>query len=308
MRVDKSSLERHIWATKFNYRKAFMKFTKSMLAAFLGVAIASIAVSASAERQGYITAVRVEGDVTYSLGPNQPQYPLVAGKFLDPGAIVYTKDNGVVDLVLGKAVDLPQAPWSPNRISPASDFAVRGYISYRPNTDQNAIRLTPNSTLAIDKLSIVDTGSDTVSDTELDLQKGKIFASVRKLSGASQYIVKLPNGVAGVRGTLFSISVDGVVACFESTGGGVILSVTLPNGVAQTFLIGPGEFLNPATGQPAHISPEMMGALEKVFKALRTTYFAVVNFDYDLTQLHISPTVGSGGGNGSGGGGGGGEE
>lgn len=272
-----------------------MKFSKSVLAAFLCVAIAGIAASASAEKQGYITALRVQGNVTYSLGPNQPQYPLVAGKFLDPGAIVYTKDNGVVDLVLGKAVDLPQAPWSPNRISPAADSAVRGYVAYRPNADQNTIRLTPNSTLAIDKLSIVDTGSDTVSDTELDLQKGKIFASVRKLSGASQYIVKIPNGVAGVRGTLFSITVDGIVACYESTGGGVILALTLPTGVSQTFVVAPGQLLDPTTGAPAQISPEMMNALEAVFKALRTSYFTVVNFQTDLTQSHISPTAGQNG-------------
>lgn len=278
-----------------------MKFSKSVLAAFLCVAIAGIAASASAEKQGYITAVRVQGNVTYSLGPNQPQYPLVAGKFLDPGSIVYTKDNGVVDLVLGKAVDLPQAPWSPSRISPSPDFAVRGYVSYKPNTDQNSIRLTPNTTLAVDKLSIVDTGSDTVSDTELDLQKGKIFASVRKLSGASQYLVKIPNGVAGVRGTLFSITVDGIVACFESSGGGVLLAITLPSGASQTFLIGPGELLDPSSGQPAQLSPQMMSALEKVFIALRTSYFASVSFDYDLTQVHISPVAGNGQGQNQGG-------
>ncbi len=273
-----------------------MKFSKSLLAAFLCVAIAGLAASASAEatKQGYITAVRVQGNVTYSLGPGQPQYPLVAGKFIEPGAIVYTKDNGIVDLVLGKAVDLPQAPWSPNRISPAPDSQVRGYVSYRPNTDPHAIRPTPNTTLAVDKLSIVDTGSDTVSDTELDLQKGKIFASVRKLSGASQYIVKLPNGVAGVRGTMFSITVDGIVACYESAGGGVILALTLPSGVSQTFVVAPGQLLDPSTGAPAQISPEMLNALQAVFKALRTSYFTQVNFEQDLTQSHISPTAGNG--------------
>ncbi len=67
----------------------------------------------------------------------------------------------------------------------------------------------PNTTLGIDKLTITDTGADTVSDTELNLKKGKIFASVKKLSGASQYLIKLPSGIAGVRGTKFSISADG---------------------------------------------------------------------------------------------------
>jgi len=61
-----------------------------------------------------------------------------------------------------------------------------------------------------------------VSDTELNLKEGKIYASVKKITGASQYLIKLPNGIAGVRGTLFSISADGTIACFESQGGGVV--------------------------------------------------------------------------------------
>ncbi len=271
-----------------------MKNFKSVLAAILCGAIASVAASVSAQntKQGYVTAVRVQGIVTYSLGKDQPEHPLVAGKYLPPGAIVFTKDNGVADLVLGKFVDLPQAKWAPERISLAPDAQVRGFVTYKPTADQNAIRLTPNSTLAIDKLTIVDTGSDTVSDTELDLKKGKIFASVRKLSGASQYIVKLPNGVAGVRGTLFSISVDGTVACFESKNGGVILALTLPDGSNKTFLIAEGQLLDPATGTPAAISPQLNKILDQVFKALRTTYFQVVNFEYDHTDRRVSPTTG----------------
>jgi len=277
-----------------------MKNFKIVLSALVGLALAGMATTASAQgtKQGYATAVRIEGNVTYSLGQGQPEYPLVAGKYLPPGSIIFTKDNGVVDLILGKSVDLPQAKWSPERISPAADSPVRGYVTYKPSADQNAIRLTPNSTLAIDKLTIVDTGTDAVSDTELDLKKGKIFASVRKLSGASQYIVKLPNGVAGVRGTLFSISVDGAVACFESTGGGVILALTLANGTSKTFVIAPGYLMDPTTGSPAHITPQLQRILGEVFDALRTTYFQVVNYEFDHTGCYISPTTGHhGGGN-----------
>jgi len=280
-----------------------MNHFKTAMAAIVGIALAGIVTTASAQntKQGYATAVRVEGNVTYSLGKGQPEYPLVAGKYLAPGSIVFTKDNGVVDLILGKSVDLPQAKWAPDRISPAPDTAVRGYVSYKPTTDQNSIRMTPNSTLAIDKLTIVDTGADAVSDTELDLQRGKIFASVRKLSGASQYIVKLPNGIAGVRGTLFSISVDGTVACLESTGGGVILALTLADGSSRTFLVAPGQLFDPATGQPANISPELERILHDVFIALRTTYFQQVDFEEDHTNHHISPTHGHHGGDDQGG-------
>lgn len=274
---------------------------KIVLAAVIGIAIVGTATMASAQntKQGYATAVRVQGNATYSLGQGLPEYPLVAGKYLPPGAIIFTKDNATVDLVLGKSIDLPQAKWAPDTISPAADTAVRGYVTYKPQADQNAVRLTPNSTLAIDKLTVVDTGADAVSDTELDLKKGKIFASVRKLSGASQYIVKLPNGIAGVRGTLFSISADGTVACLESTGGGVIVALTLADGSTQTFLVGPGYLLDPTTGQPVVLPPGLQSMLNAVFDALRTTYFEQTDFDEDHTNHHISPTSGHhhGGGN-----------
>ncbi len=271
-----------------------MKSYKTTLAALVCSAIASLTLTAAAQdnKQGFVTVVRVQGIVTYSLGANQPEHPLVAGKFLAPGSIIFTKDNAIVDIVLGKSVDLPQAQWAPDRISPAADSPVRGYVTYRPAADQNSIRISPNSTLSIDKLMVVDTGSDTVSDTELDLKQGKIFCSVRKLSGASQYIVKLPNGVAGVRGTQFSLGADGSVECYESTGGGVILA-DASHGTPQTFVIGPGQFFNPSQGGGVQqLPPALLHELGDVFKALRTAYFAVVNFEHDFTQLHVSPTTG----------------
>jgi hypothetical protein len=269
-----------------------MKTFKTFLAIIVGIAVAGVAttVSAQSSKQGYATAVRVQGNVTYSLGQGQPEYPLVAGKYLPPGAIIFTKENGEVDLILGKSLDLPQAKWSPDRISEAADAPVRGYVTYKPTADQNAVRLTPNSTMAIDKLTIVDTGTDAVSDTELDLKKGKIFAAVRKLSGASQYIVKIPNGVAGVRGTLFSIDIDGGVACYESTGGGVILSVMI-GGHTSIFVIQPQ-----GSSNPIQITPQFQAVLKQIFDALRTTYFQVVDYEFDHTGCFISPTHGKGGG------------
>ena len=98
---------------------------------------------------------------------------------------------------------MPQAEPVPDRVTLAADSDVRGYVSYKPSAEQNAIRMTGDTVLAIDKLTVSDTGVDSVSDTELDLRQGGIYNSVKKLSGASQYLIKIPNGIAGVRGTLF---------------------------------------------------------------------------------------------------------
>ena len=108
-------------------------------------------------------AIRLDGGTT--------KFPLEAGKYLEAGASIYTGADGVVDVVLGKSMDLPQANWTPKRISYAVDAPVRGMISYRPSAEQNALRVMGNSTLVIDKLTTTSSGADTVSDTELDLKK-----------------------------------------------------------------------------------------------------------------------------------------
>jgi len=273
-------------------------FQKALFSALCGL-ILGVVITASAgsgTQPGWGTVVRVDGKVSYSLGDGN-WHPLVAGKYLPAGSQIRTGDNGVVDVVLGKAVELPQSS-RPDRISLAADSSVRGMVSYKPSAEQNVIRLTPNTILGIDKLTITDTGADTVSDTELDLKKGKIYGSVKKLTAASQYTVKIPNGIAGVRGTLFSLTVDGVTAVFESHGGGMVLSLTQPDGSTQVYLITPGQIFDPATGQPVPISPEFGRLLNEIFTALRTIYIEVVNFDFrhgqtffdvDWTQIPVSP-------------------
>jgi hypothetical protein len=277
----------------------------------LAAAMCGVIFNAAAQSgvSGYATVVRVVGSAYYSLGAGEAEHPLVAGKALPAGATIRTEDNGIVDVVLGKDLQTPQAFSTPDRISLAADSPVRGMVGYKPSAEQNVVRLTPNTTLAIDKLTVTDTGADTVSDTELDLKKGKIFASVKKLSGASQYLIKLPNGIAGVRGTLFSISADGTVAVFESKAGGVVLSLVLPDGSTKTFLVAPGQFIDPATGKPAALSPEAFSALSKIFTAVKTLYLETVSFSFDRTSIYCSPTHGAkpkGSGSGGGGGGGGG--
>jgi hypothetical protein len=262
---------------------------------------------------GFATVVRVEGVASYSLG-NDKWSPLVAGKILPEGAVIRTGHNGAVDVVLGKDINLPHNGWQsapgPSNPALAPDAPVRGMISYKPAAEQNVVRLTPDTTLGISKLTVTDTGADTVSDTELDLKKGKIFCSVKKLSGPSQYLIRLPSGIAGVRGTQFSIDVDGHVSVYHSTGGGVVLSIITPNGT-QVTLVGAGFSYDPATGQLTTNSSELANFLKSLFSAVTTIYSPVCFVSGDNTYVYVSPVHGYHGGDqhhhGGGGGGGGGE-
>ena len=247
-----------------------------------------VAVSAQILKAGVATIVRIEGEARYSTGDGT-WHPLLVGKTFGVGTIIQTGHNATVDLVLGKPVGMPQAAPVPDRIGPAPDAKVRGLIDYKPAVEQNMIRMTGDTVLAIDQLTVSDTGLDTVSDTELDLKQGRIFASVKKLSAASEYLVKIPNGVAGVRGTLFEIDASGWCAVLKSS---VLLALAGPDGGTSTYLIGQGNQFDPQTGQISPLSPDLLSLLQQIATALDTVYVEMVSFEYDQTFTFISPTTG----------------
>jgi hypothetical protein len=267
-----------------------MKYIQALVSALIYGLILVLAIDAPAQsgKQAYATVVRIQGEARYSLG-NGVWHPLVVGKVLGAGAIIQTSHDGMVDLVLGREPGMRQAAPAPDRIGFAPDAQVRGLITYRPAAVQNAIRMWSDTLLAIDKLTISDTGVDTVSDTELDLRQGRIFANVKKLSGASQYFIKIPKGIAGVRGSMFTYSADGTVEAFKST---VVLSLTDPNGNPMTIVVGEGNKFDPQTGQITPLSPDVLTLLNQVAIATDTVYVEILSFEYDLTTLFTSPTTG----------------
>lgn len=273
------------------------------LQTLLGIALSGVllnagfnAVAQPAEN-GYATVVRVKGAASYSLDGNQ-WIPLVAGKFLAAGSSIRTGADGVVDVVLGKTVAAPQAKWAPERISLAPDSPVRGLVSYKPTAEQNVLRVLGGSLIVIDKLTTTSSSADTVSDTELDLKKGGIYASVKKLSAASQYLVKTPTGIAGVRGTQFSIILndDGTIKSVQvyktQDDEGLVLAVTSAAGTTQTYLISDGQMWDPSTGNPVPLTPELKSILQQIFTAFPTLFASVLNYDYDHTQMYESSDFG----------------
>jgi hypothetical protein len=273
--------------------KIVMKKIQTLLsAAFCGLILLAFVSAAGAQdtKQGVATVVRVKGLASYTLGGNDVWHPLVAGKVLNPGAAIKTGPDATVDVVLGKAVEMPQAHPVPDRVTLAPDSEVRGMVGYKPSVQQNIIRLSGDTTVKIDILTVSDTGVDTVSDTELDLQNGRIFYSVKKLSAESKYLVKIPNGIAGVRGSQGFISADGKCGAFEHP---LWLSVIGADGKPVTVTVGEGQQYDPATGATSSMPPEILDLLNQISKASRTCYLVECSYSYNQNQwCHISPTVG----------------
>jgi hypothetical protein len=267
-----------------------MKHVQTLVFAAICGFVLMLAAGAVAQslHPGVVTVVRIVGEGRYSLGDGI-WHPLVAGKILAPGAVIQTGHDATVDIILGKKILMPQADPAPDRVSLAVDSDVRGYISYKPSAEQNAVRLMGDTMLAIDKLTVSDTGVDTVADTELDLRQGGIYCSVKKLSGASQYLIKIPNGIAGVRGTLFYISATGECSVLKNS---VVLSIIGSDGKPTTVVVGEGTRFNPQNGLITPLPADLIADMRPIITALRTLYWGDIIFTYDRTQCHISPTTG----------------
>jgi hypothetical protein len=293
-RVDQGIL----WSQLKNRTGAFMKKFQTLLGTALCGVLLIVGLTASAQpnKPGYATVVRVQGFAQYSLD-GTTWHPLIPGKFLDQGAWIHTGADGIVDVVLAKAIDLPQAKWVPERISLAVDSPVRGMMTYKPSAEQNIVRLLENTTLVIDKLTARSRYDDAVGDTELNLKNGSIYASVKKLNAADQYLVKTPTGIAGVKGTQFflSLNADGTINTLavyrvsDPVNGGVLLA---PNGGATTILILAHQMWQPGDVNAVPVPAGLFKVLGLTFDAVRTIYIEVINFDFDHTLQYESSDFG----------------
>lgn len=111
------------------------------------------------------------------------------------------------------------------------------------------VRVTENTTMGIDRLTIDRSGVEKIIETQLDLRSGRILGNVKKLAAASKYEVKTPQGVAGIRGTRYDISADGRVSLTE--GNAVVVYVI--GGRTSTGNVGAGQTIRPPTtagGEP----------------------------------------------------------
>lgn len=265
-----------------------------MLAAMAVIlAFGCIARAETPAKPAAITVVGVSGEARYSVDGKE-WHPLVVGKILHEGAVIETAAGSSADLILsGSPVSVPQSMSVPQNgisLGLAPDPNVRGYVTAKASAQQNVIRMGAGTMLAVDKLTQFDTGLDTVGDTELDLRAGKIFLNVKKMSADSQYIVKLPNGVAGIRGSCGSLGADDSV---HWVTGLIILSLIGPDGQPHVVPVHGGFEYNPQTGQISHLSPRIEQVLKRFGYDAQTLAALVVPIIPDITVVFISPNQGT---------------
>jgi hypothetical protein len=249
--------------------------------------------SAQNVQQGVVKVVNIKGSARYLYGANATWQPLKTGALLKPGAIIQTASGSYVDIVLNNpnAAGIPlSAMTEMASMSSSSSSGPSSNIAYQPKAEQDAVRIFENTVLGIDKLTVDQTGADTVTETQLDLKAGSIFGTVKKLSAASKYEVKIPNGVAGIRGTIYFLSADGV---FRVLDGSAVLAYVGSNGTVITQVVTAGQQFDARTGKMSAapgVTLNEMQRLARVFVLAQPMNYLMLAPDYTLHV--VSPTRG----------------
>jgi hypothetical protein len=184
-------------------------------------AMLTAAVSASAAlQQGKAVVKSVSGTAEYSTGGAWA--PLKAGAELASGSTIKTGADGEVVLSMAE--------------------------------NGEGLIVAPNSVLGLDKLVFERTGADVVAETQLDLKAGRIIGNVNKTSPASRFEIKTPTGVAGIRGTKFDISANGVV---KVKNGCVVVVYVSPTGQVSSYEVCGGFKFVPGVGVVPMTDEEM---------------------------------------------------
>jgi hypothetical protein len=181
--------------------KSRQRFANKLVAVVAALAALAMVITVQAQTQQGKAEVRaITGRAAYSTG-GAPFMDLKVGTVLYSGTTIKTAPASSVDLFLGNSAGV--------------------------------VRVTESTTLAMDKLTLTDTGADIVTETQLDLREGTILGNVNKLSLASRYEIRTPNGVAGIRGTRYQISASSFIILLEGT----MVYVHVQNNVPQAHVL-----------------------------------------------------------------------
>jgi len=145
---------------------------------------------------------------------------------------------------------MDNASWLP--VKPNMKFAAGitirtgadGVADISINGTSSAVRLTNNTTLQIPTMSYVGSAREGDTTTMLNLVSGSILGNVKKISANSRYEIVTPHGVAGIRGTDFSVEAiptpDGKFDVTFNSITGVITVSAVINGATVTHTLTTG--------------------------------------------------------------------
>jgi hypothetical protein len=158
--------------------------------------------------------------------------------------------KATVRTVHGKVEYLDNATWLPVRPNMKFDAGVTvrtgadGTADLSVNGLSSAVRITNNTTLQIPNMTYVGSAREGDTTTMLNLVSGSVLGNVKKITANSRYEIMTPHGVAGVRGTDFSVDAiptddHKFTVTFKSITGTITVSAVI-NGITVTHTLTTG--------------------------------------------------------------------
>jgi hypothetical protein len=190
--------------------KSFRRISLGYIVALAASALLSASAQAETKHNRAVVRAIHGSGAQVSNNKGQSWNAAKVGQFLAASSVIKTSGDTTVDLFLGD--------------------------------NGPVVRVTPDTSMGIDKLDVDNTGIEKVIETQLDLRSGRILGSVKKMAAASKYEVKTPVGVAGIRGTEYSIDARGRVTIV--TGSAVVVYVIDGNILAPAN-VGAGQTITP---------------------------------------------------------------
>ena len=255
-----------------------MKETRNLLNSLVlcGVTLAMVStLAAQTADQGVAKVVWLKGEARFSTGGNNDWQLLKAGDVVKPGMLIQTASGSKLDIVLGDGS------------APVAQAASVSTISYRPTTEQNVVRIWENTLLGVDKLIKTHTGADLVTETLLNLKAGHITGTVKKMSAASKYEVKIPSGVASIRGTVYDLTAEGVLKILSGSG---VMAYPGPDGTPLTQVVNEMQQFDAHTGVLTALPEFDRVGLRTIVNQLLSGLSPVLTpVAADKTLLYVSP-------------------
>lgn len=125
-------------------------------------------------------------------------------------------------------------------------------------SDRNVLNISPDTKFKINKYE--NDSATGVKNVDIDLSQGKLRSNVeQKYDGEkSQFLIKTPTAVAGVRGTQFLTSFDRVTRRTEIVTFKGTVALSLPGSSAPPVLVKKGQTSSVSQGQSAPEAPKQM--------------------------------------------------
>lgn len=183
--------------------------------------------------------------------------PLVIGTKLHAGDTIQTEINSHVDLDLGGNVGL--------------------------------IQIAPQSTFVVRSITTTETPAEQVSDTQLEINKGAVYAKVNKQAKGSRYEIASPKGICGVRGTTLLFTAGGKLTVEKGTAG---VAYPKPGGGADAHVLRDGQTISPGDAGPQDAAADELRSIVEALNDLGSHGIGPVTPPFVAPQQpFISPTI-----------------